>query len=100
LFVYGTLMRGATNHHEIEGARFLGVARTVPGYAIIDVAGFPALVPGTDEVLGELVEVDAKCLARLDAFEGDLYRRGPVILAGGVEAQAYLLADVVRLWAP
>ena len=100
LFVYGTLMKGAKNHHEIEGARFLRTAKTAPSYAVVHVAGYPALVPGTNEVSGELFEVDRERLVRLDAFEGDLYRRGPVNLASGEAVEAYLLRDVVRRRAP
>jgi gamma-glutamylaminecyclotransferase len=92
LFVYGTLMREGVNHAELRGARFLGVARTARVYAVLDVAGYPALVPGKDEVRGELFDVDEPLLQRLDLFEGCEYRRGKIVLAGGEVAEAYLLA--------
>jgi gamma-glutamylaminecyclotransferase len=93
LFVYGSLMRERVHHAELRGARFVGVARTVPAYAVVSVAGYPALVPGKDEVPGELFDVDARLLQRLDVFEGSAYRRGTVVLAGGELADAYLLAS-------
>jgi gamma-glutamylcyclotransferase (GGCT)/AIG2-like uncharacterized protein YtfP len=93
LFVYGTLMRERVNHAELRGARFIRVAMTAPAYAVIDVAGYPALVPGKDEVHGELFDVDGPLLRRLDLFEGSAYRRGNVVLAGGELVEAYLLAS-------
>jgi gamma-glutamylaminecyclotransferase len=92
LFVYGTLMRERENHAELRGARFVGVARTAPAYAVAHVAGYPALVPGKSEVDGELFDVDPPLLERVDAFEGSAYRRGIVVLDGGRRAEAYLLA--------
>jgi gamma-glutamylaminecyclotransferase len=92
LFVYGTLMRECVNHAELCGARFVGIARTAPAYAVVEVAGFPALVPGKGVVSGELFDVDAPLLERLDLFEGNAYRRGNIVLDGGELAEAYLLA--------
>jgi gamma-glutamylcyclotransferase (GGCT)/AIG2-like uncharacterized protein YtfP len=93
LFVYGTLRRGERNHHELGGSIFLRSVRTARGYAVCHVAGFPALLPGTDEVSGELFDVDDDLLARLDVFEGEAYARRLVELADGTRAQAYFLAD-------
>jgi gamma-glutamylcyclotransferase (GGCT)/AIG2-like uncharacterized protein YtfP len=93
LFVYGTLMRDQVNHAELRGARFIGVARTAPAYAVVDVAGYPAMVPGKDEVRGEIFDVDAPLLQHLDLFEGRGYRRETVVLVGGERAEAYLLAS-------
>ncbi len=93
LFVYGTLMRERANHLELRGARFVRVTRTAPAYAVVDVAGYPALVPGKGEVCGELFEIDAPLLESLDRFEGNAYRRGSVLLDGGQLAEAYLLAS-------
>ena len=93
LFVYGTLQRGEQNHHELRGARFLRLAQTARRYAVRHVAGFPALLPGTDEVSGELYDVDADVVARLDVFEGEAYARRLVELSDGTRAEAYFLAD-------
>jgi gamma-glutamylcyclotransferase (GGCT)/AIG2-like uncharacterized protein YtfP len=86
-------MRERVNHSELRGARFVRVTRTAPAYAVVDVEGYPALVPGKSEVCGELFELDAPLLERLDRFEGSAYRRGSVLLDGGELAEAYLLAS-------
>lgn len=86
LFVYGTLKRGCSNHPQMAGAHFLGLARTPPGYRLYDLGGYPALV-GTPEdvsgVVGEVWSVDPDGLDRLDRFEGvheGLYRRETIVL--------------------
>jgi gamma-glutamylaminecyclotransferase len=93
LFVYGSLLRGERNHGRLEGARFLGPARTLARYALYDLGAYPGLTEGSSAVEGELYEVDARQLAALDAFENHprFYRRGPVVLAGGGRAETYLL---------
>jgi gamma-glutamylaminecyclotransferase len=101
VFVYGTLKRGCSNHHYLEGQAFLGPAETAPGLALFNLGSHPGMVeipgdPGT--VSGEVWWVDAACLKRLDALEGTaegMYRRGSVPLTGpfegrGVEAYYYL----------
>jgi gamma-glutamylcyclotransferase (GGCT)/AIG2-like uncharacterized protein YtfP len=57
------------------------------------VDGFPALLPGSGEVPGELYDIEADHLARLDAFEGEAYVRRLVTLADGASVQAYFLAE-------
>lgn len=86
LFVYGTLKRGCSNHAQMAGAQFLGLARTPPGYRLYDLGGYPAIVarPGdANAVVGEVWSVDPEVLARLDRFEGvheGLYRRENITL--------------------
>ena len=60
---------------------------------MIEIDGYPALVPGATAVNGELYEVGTTLLAQLDAFEGSGYVRAPVKLADGSTAFAYWLAD-------
>jgi len=105
LFVYGSLKRRARHHAELGAAPFLGEAQTEPGYALVPVGQYWALVetshgeagrgtgPETmsnqqsewgrgpihhETVPGELFEVDEALLAHLDEFEGDDYRRAAV----------------------
>lgn len=96
LFVYGSLKRAGKHHAELRGARFLGEARTVPGYALAPADEYLALVAqeGAGSVPGELFEVDEALLALLDDFEGDGYARGtlavqPSDAAAEVVAIAY-----------
>jgi gamma-glutamylaminecyclotransferase len=87
LFVYGTLMRGGRFHPVLDGQRFLGPARTLPRYALLNLGAYPGLVHRPDDgraVAGEVYEVAAALLPRLDAIEGapELFRLGSVSLEG------------------
>jgi gamma-glutamylcyclotransferase (GGCT)/AIG2-like uncharacterized protein YtfP len=91
--VYGTLMRGERNHRQMKGARFVRKARTAARFTLVDRGAFPALLQeGATSVCGELYEVTAEHLARLDWFEGvpRLYERRTIRLADGARAQAYV----------
>lgn len=86
LFVYGTLKRGGSNHPSLAGQRFVGDARTMPGWTLYALDGYPGLVRDATAagVAGELWDVDAATLARLDELEGvdeQLYAREPITLA-------------------
>lgn len=105
LFVYGTLKRGCSNHREMAGQTFVAEARTLPGYRLFDVGGYPGLVAwpaDTAGVTGEIWRVDEGALARLDTFEGvdtGLYLRRPLPLAPPfthTEVHAYLYPDSVE----
>jgi len=94
IFIYGTLRQGESNHGQLEGARFVGPARTAARYTLVDLVDYPALVEGgTDAVRGELYEVDALHLERLDAFEEHptVYVRSAIEMEDGASAAAYLL---------
>lgn len=94
VFVYGTLKRREANARLLTDARFLGTASTVPSFRLLDLGAFPALVEGGSvAVHGELYDIDADGLRRLDLLEGhpDFYRRTNLALADGSRAQAYLL---------
>lgn len=93
LFVYGTLKRGCSNHAQLVGQAFLGAARTVPGYRLYDLGGYPGLslhASDTTGVTGEVWSVDDAALRRLDQFEGvhaGLYRRELIPLQPPFEDQ-------------
>lgn len=93
LFVYGSLRRGAENHHELGAAVFLGRVKTTPSYGIARLGVYPALVSGSTSVAGELYRVEEADLPVLDAFEGPGYRRALVRLEDGGAAVAYFLAE-------
>lgn len=104
LFVYGTLQRGAKNHTHLATQRFIAPARTLPGFELRDMGGYPGIVPNAADregVTGEVWAVDAAALRRLDRFEGvdqGLYRRGLIRLAGefaGQAVEAYFPAQPV-----
>lgn len=98
LFLYGTLKRGGSNHHFMEGQRWVAEARTLPAYRLYDLGGYPGMVAAPAEgrsIEGEVWEVDAAALARLDELEdvaGGEYAREPVPLLpphAALEVQGY-----------
>lgn len=98
LFLYGTLKRGGSNHHFMKDQRWVANARTQPAYRLYDLGGYPGMVASTEEGLsieGEIWDVDAAALARLDELEdvaGGEYAREPVALLPphqGLEVQGY-----------
>ncbi len=91
LFVYGTLKRGLTNHHQLGGAPFLGEAE-LAGVRLHDLGPFPMAIAADGLARGELYRVDEVTLARLDRFEGvpRLYRRECRSLADGRQVWIYL----------
>ena len=98
LFVYGTLKRGFCRESFLAGQTYLGVVQTEPRYRMYNCGSYPGLKeesPGL-AIRGELWEVDAECLQRLDAEEGvdeGLYARRMIELSpsrAGVEAYFYL----------
>jgi gamma-glutamylcyclotransferase (GGCT)/AIG2-like uncharacterized protein YtfP len=86
VFVYGTLKRGGSNHHYMAGQKFLGAARTPPGFRLYDLGGHPGMIAKPDDrdgVTGEVWSVDAASLAQMDGLEGlaeGIYRRVPIKL--------------------
>jgi len=105
LFVYGTLKRGCKSNHLLCRHAFLGEARTVPGYRLHRLDGYPGLVPHPDAlegVRGEVWLIDDHGIRELDAFEGvaeGLYRRESVGLQpphADTPVQAYVYARPVE----
>lgn len=78
IFVYGTLRKGGSNFGLMKDANF--IAKGTVGGVLLDYGGYPALVSrphGYTLVHGEIYDVDAPTLARLDKMEGHphYYRR-------------------------
>lgn len=105
IFVYGTLKRGGSNHQLMAGQKFLGAARTPPGFRLYALDGHPGMIPKADDrdgITGEVWSVDAACLAQLDLFEGlveGLYRRVPIKLLppfADQTVETYLYAQSVE----
>ena len=72
LFVYGTLKRGHSNHGYLRGQQFISMAMTQPRYRLHDLGGYPGMVLDERDgisIHGEIWNVDAECLARLDELE-------------------------------
>jgi len=90
LFVYGSLKRGQSNHHQLAAGQFVSTTRTAPRFALRVISGYPALVAGKSAILGELYRIAAGALPALDEFEGSAYVRKQIELAGSELALAYL----------
>jgi gamma-glutamylaminecyclotransferase len=94
VFVYGTLMRGQTNHRYLEHARFLGPARTLPTFRLYNMGFYPAMAAeGRDAIEGEVYEVDPATLVELDRLESHprVYQRTLIALGDGRYVSAYLM---------
>lgn len=96
VFVYGTLLRGESNHGAfLSGSRFVCHAE-LPGYGLYNVEDYPGAVPEESKrVKGEVYEVDQATLRRLDWLEdeGDLYTRREVTVEtaeGPMEVLVYV----------
>ena len=86
IFVYGTLKRGHSNHDCLRGQQFIAGAVTQPRYRLHDLGGYPGMVLDERDgisIHGEVWEIDAACLERLDELEdtaGGEYAREAVPL--------------------
>jgi len=59
---------------------------------MVDLGAYPGLIPGSDAVVGEVVEVDPSQLMALDAYEGApaLFARERAELEDGSSAWVYI----------
>jgi gamma-glutamylcyclotransferase (GGCT)/AIG2-like uncharacterized protein YtfP len=83
LFVYGSLRMGQPNHGYLAGCRFMGNAKTTAAYRVEDLGAFVGMMAGSEEVDGEVWEVSASVLAKLDyleATEAGVFHRAIVYL--------------------
>lgn len=92
VFVYGTLKRRFGNHRLLMSSLFVGEGK-IRG-SMHDLGAFPAVAlgnPGT--VHGEVFEVDAETMKRLDRLEGipTLYQRHRVSMSTGDQAWVYVM---------
>ena len=70
VFVYGTLMKGETNHHYLENSKFLAKT-TIKGYDMYSVGWYPAIVAGDGLIVGELYQVAKEDMQSIDNLEGE-----------------------------
>jgi gamma-glutamylcyclotransferase (GGCT)/AIG2-like uncharacterized protein YtfP len=87
LFVNGTLMRGLKLHANLDGAEFLGEARTAPVYRIYSIGdvhpGMFEVAEGGVSVPGEIYRLPDEVWARVEAGEPPGLYKGPVRLDDG-----------------
>lgn len=99
VFVYGSLKRGQSNHHWLNGAIYAGRARLL-GAELYSLGSYPMAVlrRGSTQVIhGEVFEVDAEGLDQLDVLEGypGFYDRQILKLSDGSQAWVYLGRDAL-----
>jgi len=68
VFVYGTLMKGMRNSSYMEGATFVGSAKTKSEYELVTNGSIPAIRPGNETVNGEVYEVEDGFLEKLEQW--------------------------------
>lgn len=95
VFVYGSLLSGLSNHRLLNGSRLIGAGRAAGGFRMVSFGGYPGVYgwdDGTD-LPGELYEVTAETLQRLDRLEsnGSFYQRAErTVMIGGEEHTAWV----------
>jgi AGZA family xanthine/uracil permease-like MFS transporter len=94
LFVNGTLMRGLSLHHNLDGATFLSEASTAPVYRLYSIGdvhpGMFEVGTGGVSVAGELYHVPTDVWRRVEEGEPAGLYRGPVRLLDGRQVQGIL----------
>jgi gamma-glutamylcyclotransferase (GGCT)/AIG2-like uncharacterized protein YtfP len=103
IFTYGTLMISDVMY-AVTTREFRFKNAILRGYARFTVKGesYPGIIPATDAVTKGIIyfDVDKSSLERLDAFEGDLYQRTPILaeMEGGeiCNAEAYVIRPSYR----
>jgi len=98
VFVYGSLMGGFWNNKLLEEQEYLGIAKTRAEFNLYSLGSFPGVVDGTTVVIGEVYNVDERCLASLDNLEGydrdyperSFYTRRLITLADRQKAWIYV----------
>lgn len=94
IFVYGTLMKGQSNHRAfLKDDSFIG-SGMIDGYDMYDLGYFPGIVSGTGKVCGEVYSVTPEELKCIDGLEGEgsLYKKEKttVQMAGKSEISAFV----------
>ena len=90
LFVYGTLMKGESNHLWLDNALFLGDDER-ENAQLFDLGAYPMMLSGKGIVRGELYHVPLKTVLLLDELEGhpNYFHRDWLMLKSGTEALVY-----------
>lgn len=87
LFVNGTLMRGLKLHANLDGAEFLGTARTAPRYRLYSIGdvhpGMYEVSDGGVSVAGEVYRLPPEVWRRVESGEPPGLYKGPVRLDDG-----------------
>lgn len=94
VFAYSFLLRGERDHDLLHRSTLLGKTTTQPGYRLVDLGPYGAMITGGDQVVvGELWEVDRETLRAIDVRKEVpvLFERSRIVTHDGVEAEAYTM---------
>ncbi len=70
LFVYGSLLKGESDHSFLRHSDCLGPSTTKVGYRLVELGAFPALIETGDKAIeGELYSVTHEDLMAIDAHK-------------------------------
>lgn len=99
LFVYGTLMKGLSNHVYLTNQEFICEAEVLD-FGLYDVTeDYPGIIrKQNSRVKGELYKIEEDLLKVLDEFEGEEYARIEVdvlMKEGKIKAFTYLWLEEV-----
>jgi len=97
IFVYGTLMRGLQREAALFDSQFIGT-----GYiegSLYNLGSYPGLKPGSNNVFGEVYEINTATLKCLDQIEGyrpdqpeqSLYIRKKVTVCMDTQAGSHIV---------
>ena len=94
VFVYGTLMKGLSNHFLCSEFDHTAAPASLKGYGLYQVVSyFPGIIEESESmVLGEVYDIDEVTLKKMDSLEGegDLYIRKEVtVTSASGEYKAY-----------
>lgn len=89
MFVYGSLRRGGHNHHYLSDQTFVLDGYVKGSLYLIEGKKFPALLPGDDDVFGELYRVDASTAQSIDDLEEYISAGDPLNLYNKVLVDVY-----------
>lgn len=70
VFVYGTLRKGDSRFGVLDGCECIHGVAFIDGFDMLNLGGFPGIVPGNGRIVGEIYEVDEEVLGQLDRIEG------------------------------
>lgn len=96
LFAYGSLRKGEPHHELLEGVTCIGTAFTAPGYRLVDLGVYAAMIEFRGHrVFGELYRITRETRRRLDVLKEVpvLFQRSTIELEDGRQAQAYVMRD-------
>lgn len=107
LFVYGSLRTGEYNNYILEGSKLVNASTYIPGFELISLGAFPAIVPAENgRVIGEVWDVDERAFNSIERMEvGAGYKRVAVqpidesdlVPIGYTDVEAYVYGTPARL---